>query len=341
MDMPNERSSHVKPVPRGGGAAAAFGISALACLEFFPDPSGGYLMGLSRQTLTFGMSVFLISSIGLFDDIRSLSPKVKLLVQILAAVVAATTLVSEAEIFAGVGQLVRLSFVVLVAFLLISATNLVNFADGINGLSAASLGTGFLAARLLFNSALAPNDLALVAFAMGSLLVLFFFNAVRRAIFLGDVASTALGFSLTYIACRAVFAHLSIDIDHCSDGWPSCENPTMIHVSTFVLLTATVVSLNPHPFLDCGTMLIAKKVRGLAAFMPHRLHMYQRLSRAPHFSHEKSAAIFISLQIAWLFVLAISPFPRADASVVISIALGIGFLVALWVNVRALDTNRP
>ncbi|MBI3913917.1 MAG: hypothetical protein HY327_06995 [Chloroflexi bacterium] len=81
LDIPNERSSHLVPTPRGGLAIAAivligFGISRLWAAELAPGSFAGYILG-----------ALIVAAISAADDVVHVSAKAHLLVHLLAAIV--------------------------------------------------------------------------------------------------------------------------------------------------------------------------------------------------------------------------------------------------------------
>ena len=75
LDIPNQRSSHVRSTPRGGGLAIVIAFLA-----------GLFATGLKPQFVPLAAGAGLVASIGLWDDIKSLPARWRLLVHLLAAV---------------------------------------------------------------------------------------------------------------------------------------------------------------------------------------------------------------------------------------------------------------
>lgn len=82
LDLPNERSSHTVPTPRGGGLAIVLsflaGLVALACLEAASLPSG-----LFRALLGAGI---LVAVVGFVDDLGHVRARWRLLAHFAAAI---------------------------------------------------------------------------------------------------------------------------------------------------------------------------------------------------------------------------------------------------------------
>ena len=115
IDKPNERSSHTSIVLRGGGII--FLIGAWFCSVFFGFDYPWFLAGLT-----------LVAGVSFIDDIHSLPDSVRLVAQFAAAAMA----------FYQLGILHwSMWWIVLVALIVyVGATNIINFMDGINGITA-------------------------------------------------------------------------------------------------------------------------------------------------------------------------------------------------------------
>lgn len=187
IDIPNERSSHLNPVPRGGGLAIVIcwytGITAL------------YLLDSINPKLYFSlMSGILIAVISMLDDIYNIRPVIRILVQGTVAVIAYSILGGVAEMEFSVIQIKSSFFIFPFAIIgIVWFINLFNFLDGIDGYASmeaimVALGMFLLTGNLI--------NLILVASIVGFLL----WNWPKAKIFMGDVGSTQLGFILIIMA---------------------------------------------------------------------------------------------------------------------------------------------
>src|SRR5574344_1544743 len=123
IDKPNERSSHSSIVLRGGGVIFALSSLVWVGLQLI---NGNYSSILDY--LPFLIGLLLISSISFIDDISSLPDSVRLVAQFIAM----------GLMFYALGILQwNLWWVVLIALIIcVGATNIINFMDGINGITA-------------------------------------------------------------------------------------------------------------------------------------------------------------------------------------------------------------
>ena len=178
FDIPNERSSHVTPTPRGGGLAIV--IVFYIGLIYFQENLDSKLF----YALFCAVPIALIS---LIDDIFTLSSKIRLFVQSISA----------GMVLYFLGGVTSIDFILfelhgwwlnIIAFsAIIWLTNLYNFLDGIDGYAGSEAVMVGLGLFLFFHN---PLGLVIVAACLGFLL----FNWHKASIFMGDVGSATLGF---------------------------------------------------------------------------------------------------------------------------------------------------
>ncbi len=170
LDIPNHRSSHEKPTPRGGGLAIVIAFYLGLCWFFI----GGQISSNLFYALLMALPIAII---GLLDDILDISSAKRFAVQIACAALALYFLQISWQWF----------FMALL--LIVWFTNLFNFLDGIDGY--VSIETLFLAIAVfvLF------GDKGIVLLG-ASVLGFLPFNWQRASIFMGDVGSTFIGFVL-------------------------------------------------------------------------------------------------------------------------------------------------
>jgi UDP-N-acetylmuramyl pentapeptide phosphotransferase/UDP-N-acetylglucosamine-1-phosphate transferase len=178
IDKPNQRSSHTEVTLRGGGVI--FWFSAL--LYFVQHIHSNYF---------FFTGITLVSLVSFWDDIQSLSNKIRMSVQFLAI----TLIFFEIGVF-------NLSFVpIIVAYILaIGLINAYNFMDGINGIT--GLYTLVVMVSLLYvNQEIQLfADSIFIKYAMVASIVFLFFNYRKKAkCFAGDVGSIAIAFWVIYL----------------------------------------------------------------------------------------------------------------------------------------------
>lgn len=274
LDVPNTRSSHTTPTPRGGGVAFVTVFLTLLVVAFF-----FYYLSLP-VTLAFVSAGFMVALIGFLDDRYQLPARWRFLCHI-AASCGVLLFLGGAPQLSLFGWLLPASpwmlplFTLLIAWLL----NLFNFMDGIDGIAAsqAVLVAGFGAGLwwLTDPSGNWPAALLFACCVAGFLP----WNLPPARIFMGDAGSGFLGF---VVACLAIES--------------SRANPHMLWV-WLILANGFVI--------DASVTLITRFITGQRVNEAHRNHAYQHLaqrlkSHRPVTAAYSAAVVFWLLPIAWL-----------------------------------------
>jgi Fuc2NAc and GlcNAc transferase len=273
LDIPNERSSHVVPTPRGGGVAIAV-VMLLALLWLF-------LRGWLDQSLlaVLAGAGALVALVGLIDDLGHVPARWRLLVHFGAAAWALVWLggLAPLQVFSfalDLGWVGHALGVVWVVWLL----NLYNFMDGIDGIAGVEAVTVCAGGALLF--ALSPAGASawpvplLLAAAVTGFLV---WNFPRARIFMGDAGSGFVGLMLGIFSVQA--AQVAPEL-----FW-----------AWVILLGAFVV--------DATLTLLRRVRRGERFYAAHRSHAYQYASRR-YGGHARVALAFGAINLGWLLPVA-------------------------------------
>ena len=263
VDYPSKRRINKRPIPRLGGLAVFAGL-AVACIlqvagtilwdwpsALVPHPS----MAINYPMLAISFLMIVIT--GTVDDIVSLSPKMKLAGQLLAACVAAASgllihvIVNPFSTGAEI-QLGWLAYPITVIYL-VAYTNIINLIDGLDGLacgiSAIAGASMFLFAVLAGRSDAAALSIALI----GSCLAFLRYNFNPASIFLGDSGSLLLGFAL---------------------GSISLLNVSRIAALTSLALPLIVAGV---PILDTFSAIIRRKRAHVSIGQADKGHIHHRL----------------------------------------------------------------
>jgi len=176
VDPPNERSSHSRPTPKGGGVGilAAFVFASL----FIQIP------------FTLWIPTTFIALLSLFGDKLNFSPKIRLPFQFIAAFVFLVGM----EYFQ-INELISLLLLISFTVFIVGTANFYNFMDGINGIAAITGIVGF--GLLALSNFLSEGDMSftiLSACIALSCLGFLPFNMPNAKVFMGDVGSVLLGF---------------------------------------------------------------------------------------------------------------------------------------------------
>lgn len=298
LDLPNERSSHSQPTPRGGGLALVvahlLGMVGAAWLGIVGDSLVAVLIGAGT----------VVAAVGFVDDHRHVPAPLRLSLHFLAFGWATWWLGGLPPIDFG-WSVIDLGWVGTALMVCYCAwfLNLFNFMDGIDGIAAAQALSMSLSAAVLLHvvgpGAVGSMPLGLLASSTAGFLV---WNWPPARIFMGDVGSGYLGFALGALAIWTV-----------GEGW----------------LTPWVWLILGGAFLaDATVTLFVRACSQAKLAAAHRSHAYQRLSR--HWgSHRRVTVAFATVNFCWLgpWALAATLWPRF-ASVLAICAVGPLFVLA-------------
>lgn len=238
MDVPNDRSSHVTPTPRGGGLAVVVAIVIAALVAGSSPP---------RNILLVLVAMVVLAAVGLVDDLKGLPETIRFGIQALVCGGIASALIAGPAD----GWFEVTAVVALVAFWLAAFTNAYNFMDGINGISGvtAAVAAGWylwLADRLDM-----PGTAVLAAALLGGAIGFLPLNFPRARIFLGDVGSYGIGLLLGCLAVLCILRGANV---------LQASAPLLVYVA------------------DTGWTLLRRMARKEKWWKAHREHVYQRLS---------------------------------------------------------------
>lgn len=207
VDVPKDsRRMHDHPIPRMGGLAIFFGfiLSTILYVEMTPELQG-MLLG-----------AVIIVVLGIFDDIYALGAKLKLVVQIVAALVAVLSgnviqVVSNPNVLSSDlwWELGWLSVPCTVLWI-VAITNAVNLIDGLDGL-ACGVSTISSMTMLVISLVVADGPVAVIMAALAGGCIGFLpYNLNPAKIFMGDTGSTFLGFVLAVMSIQGLFKFYTI-----------------------------------------------------------------------------------------------------------------------------------
>lgn len=189
IDRPNERSSHSSIVLRGGGIIFLLGVWVWSAFFGFSYPF-------------FLVAVTLAAGVSFVDDIHSLPDSVRLVAQFAAmGLMIWQIFASGAGNFAfGESLWVKIMFVVLALIVCVGATNIYNFMDGVNGITAA-YSLAVLVPLVLMNHKLMFVDASFLVVMLIAVLVFSLFNfrpKGKAKCFAGDVGSVGMAFIVLF-----------------------------------------------------------------------------------------------------------------------------------------------
>lgn len=275
MDVPNARSSHSIPTPRGGGVAIVISfLIALPALHFFDVMPFNELLSF----LTAGV---VVAAIGFIDDHGHVAARWRLLAHFSAAAIGLYFLggFPPVELFGFELQLGWFGHF-FALFYLVWMLNLYNFMDGIDGIAGIEATTVCLAGVLLYlvgGFGGITGQLAVMALCIATLGFLIW-NFPPAKIFMGDAGSGFIGLTLGLFSIAA--AHIDQSLFW---GW-------------IILLGVFIV--------DATITLGRRALAGCAIYEAHRSHAYQYLSRT--LGKHKPVSVGVGIvNIVWLFPVAL------------------------------------
>lgn len=237
LDIPNERSSHEIPTPRGGGVAIVIswflGISMLWHFDL-----------LDTNLFLALLSGIILAIVSFIDDVFTLPPFVRLIAQFLSALLALIFIKDITPVSISglnIGNQFFLYPVVLIG--IVWFINLFNFLDGIDGYASLEAIT-VSSALLLFTKD--PLNVIIIAAVAGFLI----WNWPKAKIFMGDIGSTQLGFIL---AITGIWYH----------------NENQLSVMHWLMLTSLF-------WFDASLTLFRRWRSREKLSVAHRKHVYQR-----------------------------------------------------------------
>lgn len=302
IDLPNQRSSHSVPTPRGGGVA--FVLLFLIALPWLCDDV--------RLTVALAGGGVMVAVVGWIDDRVSLSARIRAFVHTCSAVWALAWLGGIPSLDLGfwtvpLGPIGYVFGILGIVWMI----NLYNFMDGIDGLAASeAILTAAAAGILLYLSGL--QNLALVVWSLAAAVLGFLvWNWPPAKIFMGDVGSGFLGYTFAVLAIAS-------------------EAQGGVPILVWIMLLAVFI-------MDATLTLLRRMRQGERWSEPHRTHAYQ-LATQRGFSH-RQVTLAISLINVILFVVAYISMLHKSFLVPL-LLLCVLVLAATWKHF-ALDIKRP
>ena len=281
VDIPNARSSHQKPTPKGGGLPLMLAFFIGVGLVFGPS-----IFWASYYSAIFWGAGFL-TLLGVVDDNWILSVRLRFFAYGLCSVLTSAVLLRTGNTEP---SLILICFS---AFAILWALNLYNFMDGLDGLAASQCFLACCGAALLVWRTGGTADYSVICLLLGfSHLGFLLWNWPAARLFMGDAGSIPTGF---FIAALAVVG----------------ANQGYLEFSCWLVLLAVFIT-------DASWTLILRIGSGQKFTQAHRSHAYQRLAR--HWgSHQSVVILLIAINGLWLFPLAgcIALWPKFTTSLVI------------------------
>lgn len=248
IDYPKKRGLHKEPIPRMGGIAIILGFftSMIVLIPFLEELK-------TVQFFGFFIGASIIVVLGMLDDIYNLSSKIKLAVQIVAALVVVYTGTRIEFVMWPFAAYIETFSAPITAIWIIGVTNAVNLIDGVDGLAAgvSSICSIFLMILCILTGS--PMAVVFTSALAGSCLGFLPRNFNPAEIYMGDTGATFLGFVLAVSSIMGVF-----------------KSYTLLAVVVAVLVMAL-------PILDTAFAMIRRAINRKPIMTADRGHLHHRL----------------------------------------------------------------
>ena len=271
FDIPNERSSHTAPKPRGGGLVVVC-VSLILYSVLTIVYRGGFETG-------YLIAALLIASVSWLDDLFSIPFMWRLIVHIFAAFLVISNVGYINQIYLPFFQQVEIGrFGVLLTFCwIVWLTNAYNFMDGIDGIAGAqaiTAGIGwFIVGKMLGHDEVAIYG-GILAFSCAGFLI---HNWQPAKVFMGDVGSAFLGFTF------AVMPLLTQKKDN--------EESQILSLIVILLVWFFV--------FDSVYTFFRRLIKREKVWNAHREHIYQKLVKKG-FEHRFITLLYTGLSLSLL-----------------------------------------
>lgn len=296
LDVPKDnRRVHKKPIPVGGGIAMVISVSILM-LFFLP---------INKSLVLTIIASLIIAISGLYDDKKGLSPKLKFIFQILAAVIliiAGMKIEFVTNPFDSNDALLILNMlsIPVTIFWVCGITNTINLIDGLDGLAS---GVSMICAISMFfiTYNMGRYDVSLVcALVAGACLGFLPFNFNPAKIFMGDTGALYLGFMLSYISISGFLKQAAI---------------LMIFVPVLILGV---------PVFDTAFAMVRRKLSGKSMVEADKGHLHHRLLKM---GLNQRQTVVILYSISAIFGLLANLISKFHSSIALVISIGVIVLI--------------
>lgn len=270
MDVPkDDRRVHTKPIPRMGGMGIFLGF--LFGYMIFGSPSP------TMNSILIGS--FIIILLGLFDDIKPIPAKVKLLGQLAAALIVVFyggIVMTNLSAFGYTINFYFMSYPITIFFIL-GCVNCMNLIDGLDGLSGGISAIYFLTIGIIAAIQTAFGlDYTITFIMLGSLLGFLIHNFNPASIFAGDCGSMFMGFMIAIVALL---------------GFKSAT-------LTSLIIPLLIIAI---PILDTLFAILRRTLKGESISTPDKYHIHHQLLKK-NLSQRETVLIIYLIDI--LFALA-------------------------------------
>ncbi|MDI3535084.1 MAG: UDP-GlcNAc:undecaprenyl-phosphate/decaprenyl-phosphate GlcNAc-phosphate transferase [Thermosediminibacterales bacterium] len=296
LDIPNDtRRMHTRPIPRIGGLAI-FGAFVLTSILVLP---------LTRTVEGILLGSAFIVALGVFDDIKNLPAKIKLIGQIAAAgilVLYGIRVEWVTNPLGGMFYLGKLS-IPLTIFWIVGVTNALNFIDGLDGLAAGVASIASLALLIVAIGEGQEHVVILTAILTGSAIGFLPFNFNPAKIFMGDTGAMFLGFVLAAISIEGA-----------------------IKSAAAIALVVPILILG-LPIFDTAFAILRRAVNGYPIMKADKGHLHHRLM-AIGLNQRQTVLILYSISgLLGISAIVLSQIGLLEAGMILTVLVGIAVVL--------------
>jgi len=276
FDKPDERKIHTKKISSLGGVAIILGF--LASSLFWLK------LGFFAFESFFLISLIILFLLGLIDDMKQLSPKIRFLGQILAGLIISTTglRIESLHGVLGVYELSPFFQYVFSLFLIVGVINALNMIDGIDGLAGGLSVIVFAFFAFLFIIQYEWVFASICISFSASILAFLRYNFNPAKIFMGDSGSLVLGFVLTISGIKLISVN-------------TLEQPILGYSESLILVFGALVL----PVYDTLRVFSVRLLNKKSPFYPDNNHIQHLILKAGY-GHKKTALVLYGINIILL-----------------------------------------
>ena len=324
MDAPNlARKTQVEPVPYLGGVAIALGISIITLGAVFVGAenfAGENNEQVKDLALTVLLPALVLGAMGLFDDLRSLSPWPRLITQTVIGTVVAFVIVENGtigtafgggDLDAGAGNGSWINTLVTIVWI-VGICNSINFFDNLDGAASGAVAIAALGVFVIAFDRGQELVSALSIVTAGATIGFLLWNKSTAKIYMGDAGALFLGIIISVATIR-----LNPGI---TPTWHSLAIPVM---------------LLAVPLLDTCVAVFSRLARGLSPLTGGKDHLSHRLVRGGLTRPQAAISLWSASGVCALFALAVYFFADTFGSLLI------GSFAVLWVVALVLFLHTP
>jgi UDP-GlcNAc:undecaprenyl-phosphate GlcNAc-1-phosphate transferase len=319
MDAPNlARKTQAEPVPYLGGVAIALGISLITLGAVFVGAdnfAGENNDQLKDLAITILLPALVLGAMGLFDDLRSLSPWPRLIMQTVVGTIVAFVIVENGTVgtpFGNGGATDSGSWIntAVTIFWIVGICNSINFFDNLDGAASGAVAIAALGVFVIAFDRGQELVSALSIVTAGATIGFLMWNKSPAKIYMGDAGALFLGIIISVATIR-----LNPGI---TPTWQSLAIPVM---------------LLAVPLLDTCVAVFSRLARGLSPLTGGKDHLSHRLVRGGLTRRMAAISLWSVSGVAALFALGVYFFAASLGSILITV-FAAGWITALALFLR-------